>query len=577
MKKIRFLASLLLCMCLLSALLIACNDTKSDETQTDAKTTTVTTPVSEGTTYGTDGETEPDESESGNDTETDKVPVGIGISKMSQITNASGVYYLTSDIGSAESPNSYTGTKFSGTLDGNGYTVTTSVPLFVNIDGATVKNLKIAGAITVTNDTVVGALSTMAKGYVTLEAVTNSADITLSPSAKCMIGGLIGSSSAGASLTGCANSGNISVTACAFEVNAGGMIGITTGGVDVVLTDCTNSGSVSSQSTHVTCLLGGMVGTLNTSAKSAFVSCTNSGIFSSVTKGGGYKIGGIVGVGSNTTGTYDFENCINNADLASRSMAGGIAADLRGTSAFAGCINNGSITVKRDDTESSINSFAAGICTQLYNCNGTFTQCANYGDITSTSGKAGTMYASGIVTIITNPLTATDCVNYGKITADNCASGIAGKYDGLTGTFTRCINFGEVKGPDAEGSASFIGLIRKENTVATDVIRLVDCYGVNTVAVAIGTRSAGSECKGNVEYSYTKDSYSATVIGGTDTTSAETSAELTAIYSAPYAAHGMFTLDSMKGDAAKTVLSAYDFVDVWATVDGNLPKLRIIK
>ena len=56
---------------------------------------------------------------------------------------ADGKYYLAADITITASY----ATEFTGTFDGNGKTVTVSAPMFANLNGATVKNLKTVGQI----------------------------------------------------------------------------------------------------------------------------------------------------------------------------------------------------------------------------------------------------------------------------------------------------------------------------------------------------------------------------------------------------------------------------------------------
>lgn len=57
-------------------------------------------------------------------------------------------YYLTADITVAATYE----TDFTGTFDGNGHTVTTSVALFKTLKGATVKNLTLNGEVTAAAD-----------------------------------------------------------------------------------------------------------------------------------------------------------------------------------------------------------------------------------------------------------------------------------------------------------------------------------------------------------------------------------------------------------------------------------------
>ena len=100
-------------------------------------------------------------------------PEGISINNAEDFANmsADGNYYLAADI---EISATYAA-DFTGTLDGNGKTVTVSAPLFKNLKG-TVKNLKIAGTVNV-SDYDAGALAQRANGA-KVNNVLNSASVT---------------------------------------------------------------------------------------------------------------------------------------------------------------------------------------------------------------------------------------------------------------------------------------------------------------------------------------------------------------------------------------------------------------
>ena len=99
---------------------------------------------------------------------------------------AGGSYYLASDITVNTTLES-----FSGTFDGCGRTITTSVPLFLTIENATIKNFTINGEIAFDNiaTTPMGgvddatafvgaALAVNANGDVTLDNMVNNANIS---------------------------------------------------------------------------------------------------------------------------------------------------------------------------------------------------------------------------------------------------------------------------------------------------------------------------------------------------------------------------------------------------------------
>ena len=86
---------------------------------------------------------------------------------------AEGVYYLNADITvNVSYPNA-----FNGTFDGNGHTVTVTVPMFADFSG-TVKNLTIAGEVYST-DADAAAFAVLSSNGVIAENVTNNASVTV--------------------------------------------------------------------------------------------------------------------------------------------------------------------------------------------------------------------------------------------------------------------------------------------------------------------------------------------------------------------------------------------------------------
>ena len=145
-------------------------------------------------------------------------PEGIAITNAAEFAAmaADGTYYLANDItldatwnAGAEVSSTYkNNTAFTGTLDGNGKTITTSAPLFANLQGA-VKNLTIAGAID-GNALNCGAVSMWTNGTLTVENVTNKATITNAVT----VGGIAGYCATGteATFTNCVNDADLVAT-----------------------------------------------------------------------------------------------------------------------------------------------------------------------------------------------------------------------------------------------------------------------------------------------------------------------------------------------------------------------------
>ena len=90
---------------------------------------------------------------------------------------ADGTYYLNADITLTASY----ANPFSGTLDGNGKTVTISAPMFAEFNG-TAKNLTINGAITSDGDA--GALAVTSTAGMIVSDVTNNVSITVTGEGK---------------------------------------------------------------------------------------------------------------------------------------------------------------------------------------------------------------------------------------------------------------------------------------------------------------------------------------------------------------------------------------------------------
>jgi|GEM_PF-2664134 len=189
-------------------------------------------------------------------------------------SNLSGSYYLTQDV-TVSAPLGG-GSAFTGTLDGNGHTVTLSVTgssnnagLFGQIGGSgIVKNLTISGSLSGGNE--VGALAGSNAG--TVSNVTTSATI----SGSGTVGGIVGNNTG--TLTDCSSTGAIS----SVGNNLGGIAGSSSGN----LYHCYSAGTITGTASSET---GGLVGTLSGSVSECYsVAVVNSG--------SGLGAGGLVGL-----------------------------------------------------------------------------------------------------------------------------------------------------------------------------------------------------------------------------------------------------------------------------------------
>ena len=229
-----------------------------------------------------------------------------------QNTSASAV--LTADIdlsGETWTPIGSESTPYTGTFDGQGYTISGMTienaesysGLFGNVTG-TVKNFTVTGSITITGDKTVakvggavGSLGTASVGG-TVSGVTSGVNITVS-AGNDHIGGVVGSMPENSSPTveSCLYMGNITVTVEAGSV--AGVVGyIRTGTIQ----NCANWGGISIN-TGGNGSVGGILGYCN-NGNIYIRNCYNSGVIAAE---GTANVGAIVGQNKSTQATVS--NC----------------------------------------------------------------------------------------------------------------------------------------------------------------------------------------------------------------------------------------------------------------------------
>ena len=417
------------------------------------------------------------------------------------MNDSDGVFVLANDITISKSVNT-----FKGQLYGNGKTVKTSVPLFLTIDGSSLKkdaspeigasvyDLTITGTI---NSTGSGALSNVVKDAI-IYRVTNDAKVTKNETAvggltgsvigssasfyACtnnaavsgkQIGGLVGTAQANSVLfNNCLNNGSVTCTGNGDRF-AGGIVGsATTQKASVAFNSCVNTGPVTDSSKNGTAAgivalchslsdlsftscrsdgsitggltSGGLVGNVRACSAFSVSSCQSYGIISSTTYSGG-SIGFIEDCPAVTV-----KNCTNRADVSAKTYAGGIIASSTGYITIEDCKNSGMITSTAD------NGLAAGIIALLSydatetECNTNLriciNNCINLGNV-NTKGQA-----AGIVALSRNIITTQSCINTGTITGEAKAGGIIGtswsKGGGINGAYGTniyyCVNRGAI-------------------------------------------------------------------------------------------------------------------------------------
>ena len=201
---------------------------------------------------------------------------------------ADGKYYLAADI---ELNATYL-ENFIGTLDGNGKAITTSVPVFDQLNG-TIKNLTVKGYIETkaadNESSYVGAIAIKAgtEADTVFENVANYA--TMTHSIIIGQGGFVGWIGVGAktttTFTHCANYGFINGNGSKILSNKGnavlgqsGFVGYASPAEDktgIIFTDCVNAGDIAVTAGRV----GGFIGVASCSID--FIDCVNEGNLSS--------------------------------------------------------------------------------------------------------------------------------------------------------------------------------------------------------------------------------------------------------------------------------------------------------
>ena len=342
--------------------------------------------------------------------------------------DADGVYHLTDNV-------TVTATyeeKFTGKLNGNGYIVTTSVPLFKTVSGATIENLTIVGEVTgyaAVASLVTGDNKTTFKDIANQASVSNNANLTA--------GGWEGVTSAYVPAAGfaafvfntqidiisCINSGAITATASGGTTSpAGAMIGYassSTSGTTVNIEDCNNTGAVSANK-----MAAGMIAMLNNTTATV-TNCGNSGTITSETT----YAGGIVAY-KQGSGVVSIKNCTNANTVTGTGYVGGIVGYAKGASPL------------------------------------TVVSCGNTKNVTATSKPASDgSYVAGIIGFsdaTVSALTVKYCYNTGDISSPSgrCAAGIVGRMSYLSDSSTQsivegCYNSGTITGAEAHTAQIF--------------------------------------------------------------------------------------------------------------------------
>ena len=213
--------------------------------------------------------------------------------------------YLDADIGSEAEPvtaivGNASNRAFAGTFEGNGHTVylqitaTKAAGMFGYVNGATVRNVTVAGTVDLT------AANYYAAGLIGMVQWANGAMTTVE---------------------NCVNTATVNVTATS---NAGGFVGRTLG--HLTITGCINRGDVTTKGNYAAGFVGYIIKSSSGAAPSLVI--RNSANEGNIT--GQTGIGGFDGLfhKDSAGGTHVLENVSNTGTVTGTSQVGGIVATI---------------------------------------------------------------------------------------------------------------------------------------------------------------------------------------------------------------------------------------------------------
>ena len=402
---------------------------------------------------------------------------------------ADGIYYLANDItldatwnaGVAVSSTYKENTAFTGTLDGNGKTITTSAPLFANLQG-TVKNLTIAGAID-GGGLNCGVVTMWTNGTLTVENVLNKATIVNGNTT----GGILGYGATGtvATFKNCQNDADLIALS-----QIGGIAGYIQDDV-VVIENCVNNGNLRTDNYGAGIIgrFGRDAGALPDSV-ATITGCVNNGTVSSAK-------GQSAGILAYLVGGATISDCVNNGTIVNDTAT---SAGILGSTRDPDKTKISGVLIKDCFNYAPVNgvTYVGGICGYLGRdanphdgWNFRMENCGNFGNITATG--SGTMYVGGV-----------SAYGWGGNVGSN----------GLANGLFNCFNAGNIKvdnSGDDSVKAYVSGVIGYFNT---SVYTLENCFNAGTIttnktnlATLIGWNNRGEGAEG-VTADYCKNNYS---------------------------------------------------------------------
>lgn len=423
---------------------------------------------------------------------------------------------------------------FSGSFDGNGYTIS-NLSVFsgkyaglFGCNEGTIKNVKLSGIFV----------------YGTR-----------------YVGGVVGHNTTLGTVENCTVlSGDVESDGGLNDVNVGGICGYNEGVIQGTFSNCAN---VTAENTDAYAYAGGIVA--NSTNEISFTASNYGDVFSSTYSGG------LIGLGDSNV----FTNCYNTGSISGSYQYFGGLIGCGNNNSMTNCYNTGKIFCTTGSTSygggligignnnSLISSYNLADLSSLW-CSGgliceghnnTIINSYNVGDISCRYWFSGGLVGRGDRNTIIN------CYNTGNISYGRYAGGLIGDGDSIT--ITNCYNTGNVVGEDYSG-----GLIGRSyyGTV-------INCY--NTGNISSGTSSvSGIVCSGN-SYNITNCYNSGNIsndYGGGIADFYDNSSILTNCYSNRESCHGygkngiLLFSNQMKNISN---YASWDFTDVWV-MGGNI-------
>ena len=428
-------------------------------------------------------------------------------------------------------------TMFTGTFDGNGYTISnltiyntdtfyTGLFACIGAEGSvhdlTLKDVKLQGTNyiggvagyalgAVTNCKVTGEITYLPQntygvflGGITGRAENDlngcTAEVTVTAnevSGTAYAGGIAGycaynMQSVGSAVTLVSRSA-VTVTKTEsknFAVYAGGLDGYFGSGNNT-LTNCYATGNVSGGSTA-----GGLVGYFG-SGNNTLTSCYATGDVS-----GDEDAGGLVGCSLSDVTLID---CYATGDVSGRSAGGLVGYFSSGDNMLTNCYATGDVSGDED---------AGGLVGEFDGSSNTLTNCYATGDVMTNAQSGFFIYCAGGLAgyFGSGNNTLTNCYATGNVSGGSIAGGLVGRFYSGSNTLTNCYATGDVSGDDTAGG--LVGGFGSSNTL-TNCYATGDVSGDSTAGGLVGY--AQEVTLSNVHWLYFPDSGAEYAVGYSST------------------------------------------------------------